>query len=77
MSCPECQTKLRKFKDGVICNKNHKFLEGTIIYDKMYDTNTYISSKSFCSKCGEKGESFCFCNDCGIKCINGHIWNPT
>jgi hypothetical protein len=72
MNFPVCNSKLRKFKEGVICFKNHKFLEGT----KIYDTNTYMDEKLLCSVCGKKGESYCMCGDCGIKCINGHIWNP-
>lgn len=79
MNCPECNTKLRKFKEGVICNRNHKFLEGTQIYDKFYNKNTYVDPKLLCPKCGEKGifqGSHCFCGDCdGINCINGHIWH--
>jgi len=78
MNCPECNTKLRKFKDGVICVKNHKFLEGTIIYDKLYGTNTYVDKSSglWCPKCKEPGYKFCFCHNCGLKCKNDHIWDP-
>jgi hypothetical protein len=82
MNCPECNSKLRKFKDGVICIKNHKFLEGTEIYNKFYGINTYTnthiddSSKLYCSKCKKSGYAFCMCGNCGLKCKNGHIWDP-
>ena len=76
MQCPECNTKLRKFKEGVICLKNHKFLGGTKIYDLVYNTNTYIDPKLLCSICGERGETYCMCGECGIGCINGHVWDP-
>ncbi len=75
MQCTECNTKLRKFKDGVICFKNHKFLEGTKTYDIFYNTNTYIDKNFLCFICGKIGETYCMCGDCGLKCKNNHIWN--
>ena len=71
ISCPECNSKLRKYKEGVICNKNHKFLQGTIIYDKFYNTNTYINPKYVCYKCGEKGQFYSF-DPTTLQCINEH-----
>ena len=76
MNCTFCNTKLRKFKEGVICLKNHKFLEGSIIYDTFYNTKTHIDKKLLCSICGEQGQVYCMCGDCGLMCINQHAWNP-
>ena len=73
MNCPECNAKLRKFKMGVICNKNHKFLCGTKIYDIFYDTKTYVDPKLLCYKCGEKGNLYSF-DHSAIKCSNDHMW---
>jgi len=75
MNCPECNTKLRKFKEGVICNKNHKFLKGTIIYNIFYNTNicVYIDPKYLCYKCGEKGQLYSF-DPTALQCINEHTW---
>jgi hypothetical protein len=73
MNCPECNTKMRKFKEGVICNKNHKFVEGSKIYDVFYNTNTYINPKLLCSKCGEKGRLYSF-DETALQCKNEHTW---
>jgi hypothetical protein len=79
MNCPECNTKLRKFKEGVICNKNHKFLKGSVVYNKFYNIDTHIENDLdlSCPICGEIGHDLhCMCGECGVKCSNGHIWNP-
>ena len=76
MQCPTCNTKLRKFAGGVICIKNHKFLPGTKIYDKVYNQNSYIDENKLCPICGELGSKFCMCGKCGLSCVNEHQWDP-
>ena len=57
ISCPDCNSKLRKFKGGVICVKNHKFVEGTELHDIYYGTNIY-NNKMLCPNVNRLGLSF-------------------
>lgn len=36
--CPECGTKIRKFKNGFICQKNHKILPGSDLYSRVQNS---------------------------------------
>lgn len=77
--CPECNTKLRKFKDGVICQKNHKFLSGSKVYNEVQNEikiesdygniNTYL-----CPVCQTEWISMCKCVNSEMRCVNNHIW---
>lgn len=68
--CPVCDSKTRKFKEGVICIKNHKFVEGTKIYDIYYGTN---ANKTLCPECKSIGFQFCPDEFC-LQCENKHQW---
>lgn len=72
ISCPDCNSKLRKFKGGVICVKNHKFVEGTELHDIYYGTNIY-NNKMLCPECKQIGSQFSFDENC-LQCKNGHQW---
>ncbi len=75
-NCPDCNTKLRKFKDGFICQNNHKFLSGSKVHDNII--NSKIAkiklNKKLCPLCQTPPISICQCSISELRCINKHVW---
>lgn len=72
MQCPECNTKLRKFKDGFICQNNHKFLPGSKVHNEI--SNTRKINTSLCPLCQTPVIEMCKCSISELTCVNGHTW---
>lgn len=41
--CPTCNTTLRIFNNGIICQKNHKFLKDTQVYNNFLTKSDTIA----------------------------------
>ena len=81
MNCIDCNTKLRKFKDGYICQKNHKYLSGSKEYDDILGSNKIsidVKSKKLntklCPECQTEVVCICMCSMSEKRCINNHVW---
>jgi hypothetical protein len=81
MLCTECNTKLRKFKDGFICQNNHKFLPGSKIHNNMSEENKIFADiksgkikTNLCPECQTPAVSVCMCKRSEKRCINNHVW---
>ena len=68
MQCPKCNTKIRKFSGGFICQQNHKYPSGTTMFHpKIYDV-------TICPMCKTKQIAQCKCINSERWCINNHVW---
>jgi hypothetical protein len=67
MSCPECNTKLRKYKFG-------KFSAGSKVYDENIKAKI---SKRLCPICQTPPVSICMCPKAERTCINDHKWSSS
>lgn len=74
ISCPECKTKLRIFKEGVICKNNHKFEKESKTYSNFNEFNIIKKNKKVCPECNNPPELICKCKIGEKQCINNHIW---
>lgn len=73
-TCPECSSRMRKCKDGFICQNNHKFLPGSKVYNEL--TKESKLNKKLCPLCQTPEISRCMCPISERTCINDHIWTP-
>lgn len=77
--CPECNTKLRKFSGGLICQKNHKFSAGSNVYNDIQNETKIKSdygniNTSLCPICQTKWILMCKCINSEMRCDKNHIW---
>lgn len=79
--CPDCNTKLRNFKGGFICQKNHKFLPGSKLYTEIHnqmkifdDIQSGKIDTSLYPECQTSVVEMCKCHNGEMRCINNHIW---
>lgn len=73
--CPECNTKLRKFNGGFICQKNHKYLPGSKVYNQILSLQVDTKlNKKLCPECQTECISMCMCINSELRCINYHVW---
>ena len=75
--CPECNTKLRKFNGGLICQSNHKFSPGSKAYEEILNLQINPElNKKLCPLCQTPEISRCMCKISERRCINNHVWCP-
>lgn len=74
--CPDCNTKLRKFRDGYICQKNHKIMKDTNMYNEITfkEKEVKFSNTNLCPMCQTEMVEMEKCPNGKKYCGNNHAW---